>query len=314
MVPETQPLLDIIVPTCRPPDQISRLLDSLRHAPRPAGLGSVIVVENGEPKGVETVCQQTAAVLPIHYDHEPKPGRSFALNRGIDVSTARYVLFLDDDVYVEGQTLESYVSAFASWGESAFFGGPVAPKYERPPADWLTAFLPDSAKGFCLCADESEEPVNEPAFLGGNLVVPRRALALEGFDAVSVTEGQGGMGEETRLQAGLLERGYRGVYVASARVWHEVPAANCTPEWALNRLYRWGLTQGLMAEPSPEYRLFGAPFWVWRRYLGAYLHRVLGRLAGDGRDERFNQAARIRELAGVIEGYRQQTVEGEDHG
>jgi GT2 family glycosyltransferase len=47
------------------------------------------------------------------------------------------------------------------------------------------------------------------------------------------------------MQRRLHSHDVPGIYVPDAKVWHYVPAARCSPEWALSRTYQHGLAVGV---------------------------------------------------------------------
>ncbi len=297
--------VDVVIPTCGRPDILERTLRSLAAAEWPACMGNVFVVENAREVGAKQVCDTYSDRLPIRYIFEPRVGSSFARNAGVDASRADIIIFLDDDVRVSDQIFVAYANAFSA-GLDVFYGGPVAPDYEQAPPVWLEAHLPPSAKGFDRGVLAHEVQVG--CFLGANHAVPRRLLAeAESFDDVCAVELGGALGEETRLQQRLLAKGHKGIYVPQALVWHHVPADRCTPEWALERSYRTGLTEGIVNVRKPRRgRGFrGAPFWAWRLYFSSRIHELVGKIFGEERDLRFGYAIQRRRVEGVLAGYRQ---------
>ena len=89
--------------------------------------------------------------------------------------------------------------------------------------------------------------VTESLFLGANWAAFSSDLkANGGFDT---RKGPGStansVGQETDMQRRLLSNGLSGLYIPEAVVWHYVPQARCSRNWALNRSYRQGVSWGL---------------------------------------------------------------------
>jgi GT2 family glycosyltransferase len=148
--------------------------------------------------------------------------------------------------------------------------------------------------------------IDEPLFVGLNHAVNRRAFEEAGFfDPIGATGKRGGLGEETRLQERFLASGMQLVYVADALVWHHVPARDCSPQWALGRVFRHGLTLGLLDPLPGRYRLAGAPIWAWQRWLRLTLRVLARRVRGLPLEKRFPLEHERAEWAGVIAGSRQ---------
>jgi len=292
----------VVIATHRRLEMLRRTLDSLAAAEWPEEFVQAVVVENGPAIGAADVCAQFPAI-PLTHIHQPAAGLSMARNTGLrslraDVS---FVVFFDDDVFVEPNALRSYMASFQEYGESRFYGGPVFPDYEGGgPPEWLLKHLPLSVVG--LKFDDLDHDVSKPAFLGANLAVSRRLLQEEGaFDPWSASGANAGpVGEETRLQERLLARGVSGRVVTGAAVWHRIPAENCTPAWALQRRYRHGYTDGLVQSAAGTRSL--RP-WMLRRVVGNWLRLRSAQLRGQqDEEELFRLGVKYNYMRGYLYG------------
>ena len=116
----------------------------------------------GTPSGS---CARRPPSLEARYLFEPAGNKSRALNAALAQIDDGLVVFLDDDVRPAPEVLELYATAARAAGPGCFFGGPVEPDYEAAPPEWLTAFLPPSARRWC--PDEAQL-ATKPFFLGFN--------------------------------------------------------------------------------------------------------------------------------------------------
>ena len=297
------PRAAIVIPSYGRPDLLRRTLQSLVDAQWPPSFTGVWVVENGPQTGLEALCAEFAARLPLHYVHEPLLGSSAARNAGARACDGDVILFLDNDVRVEPVALHDYAEAFADYPQAGAFGGPLQPEYETPPLDWLVPYLPWSVVG--VDYGPRNRPLDEAWLMGANHAVTHEALQDAGwYDAVDAVGKRGGVGEETRLQERILAGGRPLVYVAGGLVWHHVPASHCSPQWALARVFRHGLTRGLLDPPRGRYRLAGAPLWAWQRWLRLSLRALARRLCRESLEQRFALEYERAEWAGVIAGCR----------
>jgi hypothetical protein len=305
--------LSIVIPTFQRPDLLHRILSSIEHAERPACLSEIVVVENGGHAGADDVCRDFSSRLPITYIYEAAPGLSNARNIGAKHCSGDILLFFDDDIRVCPETLTAYASAFERHGKSAFYGGPLTPDYETQPKEWLTEFLPPSARGFSLGTEEKIIP--EPCLLGGNFAVPREPFEyLEGFDLVSATGSEGGgTGEEKRLQARLIEKGLSGMFVPGAQVGHFVPTDRCNPRFIRHRRWRrgYGFGQLYAIEGGPHKTFLRLPRWWWTHSLGHLSRYTVSTLRLRPRAERFHHLILTLEALGWAKGYRQQTFQNQ---
>lgn len=301
---------DIVVPTYGRSESLSRTLLALSEQSIPAGLQYVHVVENGQKFGAEQVCDSFSDKLPVRYHYIDEPGVNGARNLGARTSRADFVLFFDDDVRPLPGALQSYAEAFSRLGQRCFFGGPLVPDYEEPPADWLVEFLPNSARGFSL--GEQEVVIDGPVFIGSNFAVPRGAFAEIGyFDGPCPTgTADGGLGDETRLIARLIAGGFTGVYLPGACVMHWVPGERCDERFVKHRAWRSGYGEGQMsaAAASKNHGRFplvlGLPRWVWRQTGVSLVGLVRAAWPRFRKPQIFDAYLRLYFRVGFIRGFR----------
>ncbi len=118
------------------------MLGSLTQAEPPLGTDwEIIVVNNNCTDDTDIIVEQFSKRLPLKRVFEPKPGLSHARNTGMDAASGDYLLWTDDDVTVGHNWLKAYQSAFESWPEASVFGGPIIPRFEGSPPDWMEAAL-----------------------------------------------------------------------------------------------------------------------------------------------------------------------------
>jgi hypothetical protein len=110
--------------------------------------------------------------------------------------------------------------------------------------------------------------------------------------------------EETELQERLAAMQLRFVPVDEATVWHLIPPDRCSPEWALGRSYRHGLTQGIQwTQKGGQPALLGAPRWVWRSIAEFPVRWVFDR-SREGRRGGFRQLLILYHSLGILKGSR----------
>lgn len=284
---------------------LRRTLLSLVGIARPVGFEGIWLVENGPAAGARAVCDEFASRLSdLHYVHEPQLGLSAARTAGVRASRGDYIVFFDNDVRVGGDILNAYARAFDQYGPKCVYGGAVYPEYDTPPPDWLKPYLPPSAV-YWHVADVTG-PIDEPILWGANHAISRTALAAAGgYDPIGAIGKAGGVGEETRLQKRIVANGGQLIYIADVPVWHYVPASECSPQWALQRVFRQGLTDGLLEPLRGRRRLAGVPLWAWHRWLRLNLRVLQYRLRGFTLERRFAFEYERAKWAGVMAGCKQ---------
>lgn len=301
--------LVVVIPTRARPDLLERTLASLAHARRPDTYRETRVVENGprDPR-VPEVTARWKESLRVQLFSYPDGNKSAALNAVLTDLAGAFVVFLDDDVRVDGAVLEAYARAEREAGPHVFFGGPTSVDYEVEPPSWLRSYLPPSAVGWDWKGDAAH--VDAPEFLGFNWAARVDDLqVVGGFDAAFGPGARtGATGQERDMQCRLLEAGWHGQFVPEARVWHYVPRSRCSRGWALRRAYRNGISLGLSEPQEGARRLGGVPRWMLRVALTKAV-RMVGSQFRLSAERRFVATRDLLVHVGRLRGLRMRMVE-----
>lgn len=270
-------------------------------------LGEVVVLENGSAQA-QAVCAAFARRLPLRYLHRPEAGKGRALQWYLDSVDAGLLLFLDDDVRVSPGFIHQYALAAAAHGPGSYFGGELRTDCEIQPERWLLPWLPPSATGWDVSYLERARR-GEAFFSGANYAVYVSDLKAAGGFRSDVgpgalragTEGNP-TGHEWDVQYRLRDQGVRAVFVEDAPVWHYVPPCNCTPDWALHRIYRNAYFAAIRTadgahDGSPDLQA------LKRRYLKHRVYALAAALVPD-RQRRFHMRRPLFEIRGRMEGLR----------
>ena len=102
--------ISIIIPTRGRPEHLGRLLDSLSR--QSVRAREVIVVENGKKKESQGAVDRFYGILPLRHLFESCGGVSASRNKGIAVSSAPIIAFLDDDCVVDPDWTEVICNTF----------------------------------------------------------------------------------------------------------------------------------------------------------------------------------------------------------
>jgi glucosyl-dolichyl phosphate glucuronosyltransferase len=267
-------MLTVLMATHNGTDTLGQTLEGFCALCPPPGGWKLLVVNNASTDGTEKLALGFRDRLPLEYLVEPRLGKPYALNKGLDHVEGDLVVFADDDVLPDPDWLSAWRSAVDRHPQAAIFGGAIEPLFEGRPPRWLSRMPSWNNVLFAQTDPQPEGPIPPTgSILGPNMAV--RIAALAGgtrFDPRFFVGSQGLMGEETDLVYRLAEKGHQACFVPDARVRHIVQPSQFTWKWMLRRFYRFGRTTAVFAlrrssRQGPE--ILHVPRWTVRRILTA---------------------------------------------
>jgi len=249
--------LDLLVATFRRPELLADLLRSVFAAGRPPGMDVRIIVVNNdrEPALPSLHPLISSAPTPVLWLHEPRRGKSHALNLGLQASEADYIGLVDDDERVAAAWFEVAHRALES-GQLDFIGGPMLPLWPAPPPSWI----PQSYRAVLGIVDNG--PARAPytnefpgMLVGGNAIVRRSTLAsLGGFSPwLGPQEAHRLMScEDEDLYGRLLTAGAKGEYLPELVVYHHVHRDRLRPSYYRRWCFWNGASKAVLGRLQPE--------------------------------------------------------------
>lgn len=272
----------VVICTYRRPKSLARTLASLAAAAPPGRAAwQVLVVDNGDCAETQAVAAAFRDRLPLRILVERQAGLSRARNAAIRALETEYFIWTDDDVTVDAGWLRGYEAAFAAYPDAAFFGGPVALRFEGRQPAWLPDALPFIATAFAQRAPEAglgpvgDDPGRMP--FGANMAVRAAEQRAHLYDA-----GRGRQpgplllsGEESDVLGQIRAAGGAGIWVPDARVTHWISPDRQSISY-LRRYYEGRFFAKARATPPAE---LPAPQRLWGELLRSELSYLRGRLA-----------------------------------
>ena len=256
----------------------------------------IIVVDNNSSDNTQLVIAEAMArsSMPVVAVRESAQGKSFALNRGLEVARGDIVALTDDDVWPSPEWLARIVADFRQ-RDVTFVFGKVLPRWSRlPPPELLTQPAQD-IWGPLAIVDYGDEPADYIAEstgqrlpIGANLAFAREALVTIGGWRTDLGKVNNTLisGEDHEIFLRLRRHSlYAGYYDPAVAVRHFVPAERLTREYFRRWFFWHGKTQALMLDDlypgldmSGVPRIAGVPrflcrqsleqLWRWIRMLG----------------------------------------------
>lgn len=230
----------------------------------------VIVVDNNCTDTTPEVVQSFEGKLPIRRVCETQQGLSHARNRALYSAGGAWIIFTDDDVYLDTGWLHAYLSAFDSNPEIHFAGGRIEPDWLGGTPGWYRGENLPLLDGVIARFDKGKIPFpiynNEQLFFGANFALKSELVKLVGkFRTDLGMTGVGiGLGEETDFMLRARKLGAVGYYVADSLCWHPVDSRRLK----ILNLFRYGVASGIahraVADPSARGTLASAASYIVR--------------------------------------------------
>jgi Predicted glycosyltransferases len=235
---------------------------------------------------------------------ELTPGLSAARARGINESLYEYIIFCDDDNWVQPDYIQKAYDIMEARLEVAVLGGWGEPVCEVQPPEWFEDFKTYYATG--PQAVQSADVTDTKGYVYGACSIFRRSYLKDLFEIgfVSMLEDRKGnkltAGGDTELCNALKLAGYRIWYDASLKFKHFIPKERLT--WQYIEKMHKGYLQGYSVITAYRY-VQKAPnrflyFWTKDIYdktvqLGKILYRYR-RFLKEGRRYKFNLLVRFK--------------------
>ena len=268
--------VSVVIATYNRAPLLAECLDHLSRQHFAPG-DEVIVVDNGSTDHTPAAVVQARQKFRIPMRHlvERTPGKSNAIRSGLSFARGDVIAFTDDDVQVDASWIDEVRSVMSDSG-IALAGGPVAPRWETPPPEWLRTAVESYSRlaaplGLLNYGTESF-PLGPRTALGANLVVRAEVMQKLGGYATHLGKLRGTLlsGEDQELCVRVQSAGFRAVYWPELRVTHWVPAARMRVRYAMSWFYWSGITHAtLEAGDRPQRALGRIPLHFFKRMAAA---------------------------------------------
>ncbi|MGI9592938.1 MAG: glycosyltransferase family 2 protein, partial [Myxococcota bacterium] len=227
--------ISVCVATCRRPEGLARLLESLLQLEDPGVAWELVVVDN-DPEGSATpVLARFGERLPLRALAEPRRNIAHARNRAVKAAAGAWLAFVDDDETAQPGWLAAYWSRAREGTADGWFG-PVVPVLERNVTPWLSPRFYDRPR------HATGSAIGVADVRTSNALVRAALFEARGFDASLGLRG----GSDTELFGHLLRAGARFAWCDEAIVHEYIPPARHRLRWLSQRAFRGGFVHTLL--------------------------------------------------------------------
>ncbi len=303
--------VDLLVPTLRRPHPLKRALESIARVELPRRLQVAVTVINNDTHPELPGLEATLASVPFptRVLHEPRPGKSAALNTGIAASTADYIGFIDDDEELAPDWFLVVENALAA-APADFLGGRVLPFPDSEIPTWVPAVYP------AVLGTADSGPVElpySPSFpgmlKGGNAVISRATL-----ERVGPYDNELGPSLDRRLFScededmylRLLDAGAQGRYLPNLIVYHCLHTERLRKNYFRAWSFWQGASKGVLDRHhrTPFHHIAGVPRYAYGDAVRGLFTWLRSTLSGGPAHVRMAAELPVWNLAGRLYGGR----------
>lgn len=263
--------VSVVLPTYNRSANLRRTLASILGQ-RTTTRYEVIIVDNNSTDDTRAEVENAiAGGAPVRYVLERNQGVSYARNAGVAAARAPLVAFVDDDVCVDTDWIETICRTFEQHPEMDCIGGKVLPIWEGQPPPWLTRdhWAPVALLDFGEKACEINS-ANRLCLLTANLACRRAIFERVGLFRTELQRVHDGIGsmEDHEWLLRFWAAGGRGMYVPELTAVTDVPLRRMTRgyhrRWHSGHGHYFALVREPEFEASKAGRLFDVPAHAYR--------------------------------------------------
>lgn len=177
------PQITIAICTYNRAGYLKDTLDDLAEQNVATGEFEILVVNNNSKDGTEMVCEIFSKTQPecnFRYVKEKKQGLSFARNRAAREAQAPVLIYIDDDVHLPNDFIETAIIYLEKRPSTMCAGGRIFVSFDDTDPDWIPEELMPMF-GLHDLGDEDQfyPPSNFPR--GGNMMIRKSVFDVFGY-------------------------------------------------------------------------------------------------------------------------------------
>jgi glycosyltransferase involved in cell wall biosynthesis len=262
-------------------DTLTLMLDAFLSINPPEGGWNIVAVDNASTDRTKEILLYYSDILPITYLYQPKQGKSYALNMGIEHADGELVVFTDDDIIPDRDWLVE-LSRYANENpEYHLFPGRIELYWKVSPPQWILDNVP---LNICYAKLNHQEGPCGWQFAAGPNISVRKSVLDKGF-RFNASLGPAGnkyaMGEDSSFVNDLFANGYVSFFCSKAIVNHIIDEKQYDRRWVLKRSARYGESscfKALFFSDSMDKKF---PLWMIRSILLKYILYFYNKYFGD---------------------------------
>lgn len=257
----------------------------------------ILVVNNNSTDATEEIVRQWPDVRMVR---ESSQGLSFARNRALREARFTYTLFIDDDVILPANFLQTWLGFLADYPDAALVGAPIYVHFDDGKPSWFPMILAQMLGRHKAKSKGYRYPTGSYPHGGNMLLETQTALQAGGFNTGIGRSGATlSAGEEKDFFLRLQQAGIHILHNPHAVLGHRVGNERLTHEYVYRQARGIGHGDALVTHGGPG---------VWKWYLKQVLKWVVSLVISAGYLAGFRAGCAVTVLRfrhEVLRGFRQ---------
>jgi len=239
--------ISIIICTYNRQELLDHALDSIRQATHCDSIVEVLVINNNPSQPL--VHWEKSYPYNIRYVNENSIGLSYARNKGAEIATGEWLLYLDDDGTIEPNTLIEAINTIENYDFAMFTGIYKAWDYYGTPK-----WFPDEWANYQLKGDLGVRTIDNDYVTGGIMAVKKDVLIeVGGFPTSLGMVGQAiAYGEENYVERKIKLAGLLVGINTNMQLNHVVGKHKHSLSWLLKAYYAKGKAIAVINNKKPN--------------------------------------------------------------
>jgi glucosyl-dolichyl phosphate glucuronosyltransferase len=250
-------MISIVVCTYNREKYLPKMLESVANQNCAKTDFELILVNNKSIDNTASICEDFGVEqedINYHYFLETQQGLSYARNRGIKESKGEFVVFIDDDAFLEENYIKELKQYLRNTPELVGFGGKIYPFLECELPVWMSKYL-STLMSIIDLGGEVKLFSGSKYPIGANMGVSRKVIDKIGVFNESLGRTGTSMlgGEEKDFFFRIKEAGIPIYYFPKMLVHHVIPAKRLTVEFIKKQAEGIGFSEKLRTKKSGEF-------------------------------------------------------------
>lgn len=280
--------ISVLLATYSRDDILERTLDSFVKLHTDDLRWELIVIDNACLDSTQAIVDSFSQEVPVSYLRQPLPGKNRSLLKGMEIAKGDLLVFTDDDIIADTLWLQALFEGSIRHSEYDLFGGKITPHF--PDKTRLDPIIdlqhPISKVAFVdLNLGNQDTPIPASKVWGPNMAVRRRVFEAGCTFDPTVGPSQNPkytMGSEASLLIPAESAGFKAVYLADAKVLHQIRPEQMSLTWLKGRALRMGKGKAANSPDLENMPFFlGIPRFLYRKLATLYLQKTLAKALGN---------------------------------